>query len=325
MPARAAHGTAADGLAVHNWLLAGDPSVRWQVMRDVLDVPAAEWHRERTQVASAGWGASLLACQDPAGTWGSGLYNPKWTSTFYTLLLLRNLGLTGDNEQAAAGAQILAERGIRPDGGLRYNVPPRDLHEPGETCVTGMGLAICAHFGQPSAALSPLTGYILREQMADGGWNCQRGRGATHSSFHTTISVLEGLLEFERHCGPVATALRDARARGHEFLFAHSLYRSHRTGAVAHRSFTTFPFPPQWHYDALRGLDYLRAVGAGRDPRAQPAIDLLLSRRRADGRWNAHAAYRGKAWLEMERAAEPGRWNTLRALRVLRWWDARRH
>jgi hypothetical protein len=311
--------TAADG-SVTAWLLEGDPAVRWQVMRDLLSDPGEAVARERERVATAGLGAELLSHQDPEGTWARGLYNPKWTSTFYTLLLLRSLGLAPGNEAARRGAAILLDRGTMFDGGLRYNVP-RGHREPGETCVTGMGLAICSYFGQPAERLQPLIENLLHEQMPDGGWNCRRPNGATHSSFHTTISALDGLLDWERRADVAGDRrVRDARERAHEFLLAHSLYRSHTTGRVAHPSFTRFPFPTHWHYDALRGLDYLRASGVSPDPRIAPAINLVESRRLADGRWPAHAQHPGATWVQFEPPREPGRWTTLRALRVLDWW-----
>ncbi len=306
--------------AITDWLMAGDPAIRWQTLRDLLDAPVTEVEAERSRVETEGWGAELLGRQDPEGTWAGGLYSPKWTSTFYTLLLLRGLGLRGGNEQASRGALILLERGVRPDGGLNYLASDRAQRGPSETCISGMGLAICSRFLEDASAAKPITDYIVREQVEDGGWNCQRPRGATHSSFHTTISVLDGLIEWEQRSGSLEPDLAEARERAHEFLIVHGLFLSHTTGRVAHPSFTRFPYPPRWHYDALRGLDYLREIHATRDLRTQPAIDLLSKARLKGGRWRTYSPYSGRAWFEMERPREPSRWNTLRALRVLRWW-----
>jgi hypothetical protein len=309
--------------AIRDWLLDADPAIGWQTMRDLLGADAGTVEAERERVANEGWGAAILSQQDSAGTWANGLYNPKWRSTFYTLLTLRDLGLEPRNEAASRGAAILLERGLRPDGGLRYNVPARDVHEAGETCITGMGLAICAYFRLRVDALEPLIENLFAEQMPDGGWNCQRPNGATHSSFHTTISALAGLLEWQRATVAADRRVAEARDRAHEFLFVHGMFRSHTTGRVAHSSFTRFPFPAHWHYDLLRGLDYLRSAGAPRDSRIEPAIALVESRRLPDGRWPAYARYPGASWVEFEPPREPGRWNTLRALRVLDWWHGR--
>src|SRR5687767_5589361 len=97
--------------ATVRWLLEGDPAIRWQTMRDLLDAPLEEFEAERRRVARQGWGARLLAEQDADGRWGKGWYTPKWTSTFYTMQLLWQLGLDPRNEAARRGASLLLDRG----------------------------------------------------------------------------------------------------------------------------------------------------------------------------------------------------------------------
>jgi hypothetical protein len=186
-----------------------------------------------------------------------------------------------------------------------------------------MTLAVLGWFGLDDPRVDRLAEHVAEQQMPDGGWNCRAMPGyggASHGSFHTTISALEGLLEYERFRGTVDT--RPASARGREFLLAHRLFRSHRTGAVAKSEFTRFAFPPRWHYDALRGLDYFRECGAPKNERLADAIALVESRRQPDGRWLLPKGYPGKTFFEMETPGEPSRWNTLRALRVLRWYSS---
>lgn len=301
------------------WLLEGDPAVRWQTMRDLAGCAAADYEPERDRVASEGWGGALLAQQDSRGRWGNGLYSPKWTSTFYSMQLLRLLGLPPDNAQTALGAEVILENFLRTDGGLRYG-HGMDPGEPGETCVTGMGLATLAHFVPSDARLTRIVAHLLREQMPDGGWNCQYRRGATHASFNTTILALEGLLQWEQAVAgsPEVTA---ARKRGEELLLSHRLFRSHRTGAVIRKQFTMLSFPGRWHYDILRALEYLVEAKAPRDQRAAEAIALVASKRRADGAWPLQQRHSGLAFFEMEPTGSSSRWNTLRALRVMRWWE----
>jgi hypothetical protein len=186
-----------------------------------------------------------------------------------------------------------------------------------------MVLSILAYFQYDDARLLAIAKHLLKAQMADGGWNCRRPLGATHASMHTTISVLEGLRLLELHLGGDADAdtLRDAQRRGREFLLAHRLFRSHRTGNIIKSDFTRFVFPPRWHYDILRALDYFRAVDAPRDPRLSEAIDIVRTRRGEEGRWSLTYSYKGKTYFQLERIGMPSRWNTLRALRVLKWWD----
>ena len=184
-----------------------------------------------------------------------------------------------------------------------------------------MVLSILSCFEHADDRLDTLADYLLGEQMPDGGWNCQRDYGATHSSVHTTISVLEGLRLYELHRGRNAQAVRAAQRRGCEFLLVHRLFRSDRTGEIIKPIFLRFSFPPRWHYDILRALDYFQAVNAPRDARLAEAIEIVRRSQREDGRWPLQNRYRGKTYFELERLGMPGRWNTLRALRVLKWWE----
>lgn len=303
--------------AVADWLLEGDPSIRWQVFRDLLGRAPRTVDAERRRTAREGWGARLLALQESSGGWGGGLYNPKWTSTTYTLLLARDLGLPEGHPRILDGCRLLLDERLRPDGGLDFSRPRRAS----EPCITGMILSTAAFFRLPGARLDSLAAHLLGRQMPDGGWNCQDERGATHSSFHTTILALEGLFDYEQAGGAHAAAARAAQAAGREFLLRHQLFRSHRTGAIVHPAMTRFAFPPRWHYDVLRGLEYFRAANAP-DPRLGAAIALVHKRRGKDGRWPLQNRYPGRTHFEMETPGEPSRWNTLRALRVLKWWDA---
>lgn len=303
------------------WLLAGDPAIRWQAQRDLLGAGERRVRRERARVAREGWGRRLLERQDPEGTWAGGrsadggLYSPKWISTTYTMLLLRDLGMPPSRRTARACATLL-DGGVQRDGGLNYG-----WGGAGETCITGMGLSIFCAFEHTDERLDAIADHLLAQQMPDGGWNCQRPRGATHSSVHTTILALEGLRAYELFRRRRLREVRAAQRRGREFLLVHRLFRSHRTGEVIKPVFLQLSFPPQWHYDVLRALDHFQAVGAARDERLADAVDLLRSKRRGDGRWALENRYRGKTWFHLERLGAASRWNTLRALRVLRWWE----
>jgi hypothetical protein len=300
------------------WLMEGDPAIRWQVMRDLLDAPEPRWQAERRKVARAGWGARFLALQDAGGTWGGGLYSPKWTSTTYTLLQLRDLGLPGTQRAAQRGTTLLMDRMLGPEGSAQFTLRLQQI----DLCVGGMALSLGATFGPRDTRLEALAAHLLEYQMDDGGWNCNcKKQGAVHGSFHTTFNALDGLQDY-LETGRVAEAddIRAAQQRAAEFMLAHQLFRSHTTGQVAHPSFLMFSFPPRWHYDALRGLDYFQRVRAPRDARFRGAIELVRQKRRADGTWPLQHRYAGRTFLEMERAGQPSRWNTLRALRVLKWW-----
>ncbi|MGB7719688.1 MAG: hypothetical protein WBL65_07295 [Bryobacteraceae bacterium] len=288
-------------------------------MRDLKGAAERTVRREQGRVAETGWGARLLSLQEADGRWAGGIYTPKWTSTTYTMVLLRSLGLAAGHPQAMRACQVLLDAGFWDDGGINFW---RHSHERSETCVSGMLLAVLCWFGMDDPRVDQLAEHVAAQQMSDGGWNCRAMPGyggATHGSFHTTISALEGLLEYERF--RKSRAVREVQARGREFLLVHRLFRSHRTGDIVQHAMTRFSFPPRWHYDVLRGLDYFRECGARRDKRLEEGIMLVEVRRRDDGRWLLQNRVPGKTFFELENLGEPSLWNTLRALRVLRWWE----
>ncbi len=282
---------------VLGWLCEGDPAITWQAQRDLV---GGDWRSTRARVAESGWGAELLSHRRADGTWPDGWYDPKWTSTFYSLQVLQQLGVPAPESAAA-----LLRAGRRDDGTFRLWTSGRD-----DVCVTAMMFAMATEAGLPMPGA--LDGLLAR-QMRDGGWNCRRD--ASHASFHTTLSVLEALVPFESDGG-----VQQAAQQGREFLLAHRLFRSHRTGEVVRASFTRFSFPCYWYYDVLRALDYWR--GFAWDDRLTDAMELLVSKRR-HGTWTLQNKHRGLTWFDMETPGRPSRWNTLRALRVLDWAQPR--
>lgn len=298
------------------WLMEGDPAIRWQVMRDLSGAPAAQVHSERALVATEGWGARLLELQGNDGQWAQALYSPKWTSTTYTLLLLHWLGLPSGNPQALAGCRQLWDNARFYGGGLNL---AKSIREP-ETCITGMLVLLASSFELDDPRVDDTVAWLVNQQLPDGGWNCQSIRtGSRHGSFHTSITALDALLGYARAHGGVQVA--DAMTRGRQFFLEHSLYRSHRTGEVVDPAFTRFPFPPQWHFDVLRGLEHFRESGSPQDDRLADAVERVRSARRADGTWPTYSPYPGRQWFSLEHRG-PSRWATLRALRVLDWWES---
>lgn len=295
------------------WLLRGDPAIRWQTMRDLIGAPAAEYERERATVATNGWGAESLARQDEDGQWR--VERAEWplAPTLYSLQLLRHCGLDPLSEQARRAIARVRE-------GVRWefwgNAPFFDGEV--EPCINGGVLAVGAYFG---VASSKLLDRLLGEQLADGGWNCEAEQGSVRSSFHTTICVLEGLLEYERSMGP-APVVTEARLRAEEYLLERRLLRRASTGKIIDTYWTRFPFPTYWRYDVLRALEHLRAAGRERDPRLSEPLDIVRRRRRQDGRWSLGEPYgfdhHGVA-LDPGRG-KPSRWVTLRAARVLKYF-----
>jgi len=300
-----------------DWLMQGDPALRWQVQRDLLDAKPAAYAKERARVAQEGWGKRLLDLQDADGTWAGAIYGPKYTSTHYTLLTLRRLGLPPKHPQALAACARLLDSDLLPNLGPGF---PDRLHAHADLCIAGMVLSMLAYFQSDDPRIHRIANHLIDSQMPDGGWNCRSWRGDTHASFHTTGSVLEGLVEYQRVNPKSRLPLADAQAGGREFLLRHHFYKSHRTGQVVNDSMTRFPSPPQWQYDFVKALDYFQAARAQPDDRASDAIELLLSRRDATGRWPQYRGPSGKYFFQIESVGQPSRWNTLRALRILKWW-----
>jgi hypothetical protein len=298
------------------WLLEADPAIRWQTLRDLSDANQKLIKIERTKVAQQGWGAKILAIQEPSGQFGGGIYNPKWISTTYTILLLRRLGLDPYHPQMPISCKLLLDKGYYADGGINYF----PSYGNSETCVTGMVLSILCYFQIQDQRMTHLVDYLLREQLPDGGWNCRRFKGDRHGSFHTTISVLEGLHEFQKNNAYVSHKITRSRDKAIEFLLIHRLFKSHRTGKIIDPKMTRLSFPPRWRYDILRVLDHFQATNIPYDSRMEDAMEIIRKKQRSDGRWLLQNQHPGKVFFDMEKVGKPSRWNTLRALRVLKFY-----
>lgn len=303
-----------------DWLLRGDASIRYQTLRDLADADENEIRSERNKILTSGWGKALIDLQDDDGTWTQTLYSPKWISTFYSLLLLKRFGAE-KTVQTEKTCFVLLDKGFyEPDGGINY----WKSWKTGECCVTAMLLSMLCHFQIEDDRIPLMVGYILREQMADGGWNCERPRGATHSSFHTTISVLEGLWDFETNHGEsdLIEEVRRKQKEGVEFLLKHQLYKSSTTGEIVDSRLLKATFPQRWYFDYLRCLDYFQRAGAAKDERMSEAIELLKGKQTEEGFWKLEGKHRNKVYFEMEKLGKESRWITLMALRVMKWWES---
>jgi hypothetical protein len=301
------------------WLLDSDPAIRWQVMRDLTDEPPDVIAAERSRVATEGWGARLLALQSRRGSWGGRDEDLGLLVTLYSLVVLIDLGLDPASKQARRMIERVEKRLVfQPLNNRPF------LEGETEPCINGRILGVGAYFNEPN---DKLAGRLLSEQLEDGGWNCEavepsaKRPKSNRSSFHTTVCVLEGLLEYER-AGGKSKAVRKARKRGESYLLERRMFHSLRTGEVIDNRWLRFSFPTFWHYDVLRGLDYLRNAEVKPDRRVSEAIEIVIKRRHQNGRWPLNLLHRERVPLDMEIAVgSASRWNTLRALRVLRWYN----
>ena len=301
------------------WLLDSDPAIRWQVMRDLTGEGPTAVAAERARVATEGWGSQLLALQSRAGNWGGAREDRGLLITLYSLVVLMDLGLDPVSKEARKMIDRVEKRlAFKPLKNRPF------LYGETEPCINGRILAIGSYYKKPNDALAT---QLLGEQLEDGGWNCEatlvsaKRPKSRRSSFHTTICVLEGLLEYER-AGRKSAAVTKARKRAENYLLERRMFRSLRTGAVIDERWLRFSFPTFWHYDVLRGLDYLRNAGMRPDSRVSEAINIVVERRHQNGRWPLNLLHSERIPLEMETGVgRASRWNTLRALRVLRWYS----
>ena len=296
------------------WLLKGDVSIQYQVHRDLLGVDRKDL---RERISTEGWGEKFLSKRKPNGHWGQRFYQPKWTSTHYTLLDLRNLNMDSGNEKVRETICIVFNENKSADGGIRLG-PSTSAHS--DVCVNGMFLNYAAYFNAGERGLQSVVDSILKEKMPDGGFNCRTTRsGATHSSLHTTLSVLEGIVTFLKAGYTYRLGdLENARDSAEEFILLHQLFLSDRTGEIIRKDFLRLSYPGRWRYDILKALDYFQFANTQWDSRMSPALDVLLKKRNKNATWNVQAKHPGKVHFDMEIAGKPSRWNTLRALRVLK-------
>ena len=299
---------------IMKWLLIGDVAIQYQVHRDLLNDDRLELQRK---IENQGWGKRFLLNQNSDGHWGKKFYQPKWISTHYTLLDLRNLCIKPDNPKIWKTINMILSDEKGNDGGIL----PIGIDQICDVCVNGMFLNYASYFKSDLENLKSIIDFILLQRLADGGFNCEYNsrKGAVHSSLHSTISVLEGITEYEKN-GYLyrLDELLTAKESSLEFILQHQLYCSHRTGDIINKRFLKFPYPSRWYYDILRALDYFQYSNTDFDERMQPAIDILIQKRNNNHIWKLNSKYPGKVHFDMEISGKPSRWNTLRALRVLK-------
>ena len=310
-----------DEKQIISWLLEGDVSLQYQVHRDLLGNNRTDL---QNRISYEGWGRHFLSRRHLNGHWGDRFYQPKWISTHYTLLDLRNLNLPPNHKIVKEAINQVLNMGKAEDGGIPLG-PSTSKHS--DVCVNGMFLNYASYFNTPEEKLYSIVDSILHEIMPDGGFNCRTTRsGATHSSLHSTISVLEGFCEFQKSGYDYRkNDLLAARKSAEEFILVHRLFLSDRTGEIINKDFLRIPYPSRWKYDILRALDYFQYAKSKWDTRMQEALTIIKKKRNREGTWNMQAAYPGKVHFVMEKAGVPSRWNTLRALRVFKHFNGKKH
>lgn len=298
---------------IFTWLLEGDAAIQFQAQRDLK---GEFLHELQQRIKNEGWGKAFLEKRNPNGHWGHDYYQPKWISTHYTLLDLKNLQIEPGVPEIRQTIELVLKTEKGPDGGIL----PIGSTRRSDVCVNGMFLNFACYFGTAESGLRSIVDFLLAQRVADGGFNCQSNRqGCVHSSLHSTISVLEGILEYQLSGYTYRLPeLLAAAATSQEFILMHRLFKSDKTGAVIDPKMTRLSWPSRWRYDILRALDYFQKANLPYDPRMDDALQLLCAKRKTDGRWLLQAKHPGAVHFDMEKPGQPSRWNTLRALRVLK-------
>ena len=301
---------------IMDWLLEGDISIQYQVYRDLLNIDKPEL---KSRIIKEGWGAKFLSLRNKDGYWGSGFYLPKWISTHYTLLDIKNLSIPNQNNEI----NFTINKIIKENKGIDGGISPVKSRKLSDVCVNGMFLNYACYFGAFENDLKSVIDFILSQKMQDGGFNCHSNtKGAHHSSLHTTLSVIEGFHEYSKNGytyrqKELISAENDSR----EFILEHKLFRSHRTGEIIDKKMLMLSYPSRWRYDILRALDYFQLANVDFDNRMTDALDVLLRKRRLDNKWPLQAKHNGLIHFDMEKPGKASRWNTLRALRVLKHFE----
>lgn len=303
-----------NGKELINWLLSSDPSIRWQVKRDLLKETTKYIDEERDRISTEGWGKILLSLQDEDGKWSGQLYNGKWTSTFYTLLLLKDFGLKPNSKTQKACHQLFLG-GIYNNEEIRFSNKQK-LRDNG---VTGMTLGILSYFEYNDEHIHKIADYLIRSQNPDGSWFFDNIKGVEKYCFENTMIILKGLCEYSKKFLINNPKFVNAVRKAHEFLLKHNLFQDPTTGLPLKNTWLKISFPNYWFYDILVALDYFRDLNI-KDRRLEPAIEIIKKKQNKDGIWNLEYIHSGKTFFEMEQVGKPSRWNTLRSLRVIEWW-----
>ena len=305
-----------DSDKIFTWLLEGDISIQYQVYRDLLSVNKQDLQK---RIEKEGWGFEYMSRRKSNRHWGRKFYQPKWISTHYTLLDLRNLCLLPNNNIVRETLDIILYEEKGWDGGIL----PIGKEQICDVCVNGMFLNYASYFNADERKLESIIDFILAQQMVDGGFNCRlNGPGAIHSSLHSTLSVLEGITEYEKNKYSYRLSeLQSVKKSSIEFILLHQLFLSDRTGEIIQKDFLKLTYPDRWKYNILRAMDYFQYEGVDLDERMKPALQIILKKKNKQNTWNVQTKHPGKVHIEMEKAGNPSRWNTLRALRILKHYN----
>lgn len=254
------------------WLLTGDSIIRYLAEKYLLDQP--------TTHNNEGYIEQYLKLYDQATEeWGKGIYSPLWISSHYTLLELKYMEISYNHPFYQQAAEKVFD-------GLWFNKGKVSSRRYQDMCMSAMLLSLVTYGRFEDTRIYEIIDYIMDHQMADGGWNCAWDSAHSKSlrgSFHTTISVLEALWDYEQYGYTYKMAeIRMSRLKGHDYLLRRKLMNSLSKERLAHPEFVKFHYPVRYKYDCFRALEYFAALGHPLDAGMELAL-LLVQQQLTEG------------------------------------------
>ncbi len=274
---------------ITDWLLGGDVSIRYLVHKTLLKSSAGELSRLQERIGTEGFAAELLKRRGANGHWGQWFYQPKWTSTHYTLTDLMDLGVPRSCPSCREMTARAFDECQLMTGGVNFAKSKQFC----DVCVDGMVLRYAAYFLPDDRRAGRLAAFLLGAQQDDGGFGWDPDGGV--SDAHTTICVLEGFLAYrEAGFADGLPELGQAERLAVRYLFDNGLFMD------GDPRFQKLSYPYRYRCDLLRVLEYFASAALPYDPRMRPALGWLLHKRRRDGRWDLENVHRGNAHITME-------------------------
>ncbi|BAI62132.1 conserved hypothetical protein [Methanocella paludicola SANAE] len=316
-----------------DWLLEEDnPSVRYFTLTGLLQKPVndPEVVSAKRSLMMNGLIPSILAKQEAAGYWGmpEDFYvRSKYKGTVWTLILLAHLGADGSDPRIKKACEyILDYSQDRESGGFSYRRFRGAAYRDGLLpCLTGNMAWCLIRFGylddpRVQRSIEWITQY-QRFDDGDGspsGWPYGKHEACwgRHTCHYGVVKALKALAEIppRKRSKPVKATIE----AGAEYLLKHRIYKSsHDPEKVTMPGWLKFSFPRMWSTDALEVLGILARLGY-RDERMQDAIDAVLEKQDAQGRWLNEDRYGSRYIMRVDRTGRPSRWVTYEALHTLK-------
>jgi hypothetical protein len=318
------------------WLLEKDnPSVRYFTLCDLVDdqTTASERQTAKQAIMTTGVVPAILTRQKKEGYWDEPerFYTAKYTGAVWQLMILAELGADGGDDRIRNACEFLlsASQDLE-SGGFAYSSSAKTgggRHSEVIPCLTGNMVWSMIRLGylQDPRLKNGVTWITRYQRFDDGipkaatGWPYDRLKTAClgrHTCHMGAVKALKALAEIPET--KQTAAVKETIEKGAEYLLLHHVFKSsHNLNHVPKPGWLKFGFPLMYQTDVLEILGILTKLGY-QDKRMQEAIDIVLSKQDAQGRWILQNTFNGRYQVNIEKKGEPSKWITLHALRVLK-------